>query len=67
MLTQGNRIVSACLDSTKPQVEACGANDWKCLCENSRAVNTCYNNCPSDPDAFGQQQTTDSYCNAAKA
>lgn len=26
-----------------------------------------YNNCPSAPDAFGQQQTTTSYCNAAKA
>lgn len=59
--------IKTCLTSTQPQVEACKANDWSCLCAASQAVDTCYNNCPSHPDAFGQQQTTTSYCNAAKA
>lgn len=65
--SQQNLIISSCLDSTQPQVKACSDNDWTCLCDASQQVDTCYNNCPSHPDAFGQQQTTESYCNAAKA
>ena len=48
-------------------LSACTANDWDCLCTQSTNVLTCYNNCPSDPNAFGAQQTQTSYCNAAKA
>jgi hypothetical protein len=33
-------IVDACLTSMKPQLEACGPNDWKCLCEQSNNVLT---------------------------
>ncbi|KAL1964282.1 hypothetical protein VTN77DRAFT_7102 [Rasamsonia byssochlamydoides] len=60
-------ILDACLSSTKPQLQNCPANDWKCLCEQSNNVLTCYNNCPGDPDRFGAEQTMTSYCNAAKA
>lgn len=65
--TQIDAIIASCLDTTQPQVEACKPNDWSCLCDASQQVDTCYNNCPSHPDAFGQQQTTTSYCNAAEA
>ncbi|GAD95337.1 GPI anchored serine-threonine rich protein [Paecilomyces variotii No. 5] len=60
-------IVDACLKSTTPQLKACASTDWKCLCDQSNNVLTCYNNCPGDPDQFGAQQTKESYCNAAKA
>ncbi|KAL2011731.1 hypothetical protein VTN00DRAFT_4449 [Thermoascus crustaceus] len=60
-------IVDACLESTEPQLKACTPNDWKCLCEQSNNVLTCYNNCPGHPNQFGAQQTKDSYCNAADA
>lgn len=60
-------IVDACLESMKPQLDACGLNDWKCLCEQSINVLTCYNNCPGHPDSFGAEQSKTSYCNAAQA
>ncbi|KAF7173604.1 hypothetical protein CNMCM5623_005859 [Aspergillus felis] len=60
-------IVDACLASMKPQLNNCGANDWKCLCDQSINVLTCYNNCPGHPDSFGAEQTKQSYCNAASA
>ncbi|EAW22917.1 GPI anchored serine-threonine rich protein [Aspergillus fischeri NRRL 181] len=60
-------IVDACLESMKPQLDACGPNDWKCLCDQSINVLTCYNNCPGHPDSFGAEQTKTSYCNAAQA
>ncbi|KAL4888439.1 hypothetical protein BDV59DRAFT_206139 [Aspergillus ambiguus] len=34
-------ILDACLNSMKPQMENCSANDWKCLCEQSNNVLTC--------------------------
>ncbi|GFF39225.1 hypothetical protein IFM61606_08176 [Aspergillus udagawae] len=60
-------IVDACLASMKPQFDSCGPNDWKCLCDQSINVLTCYNNCPGHPDSFGAEQTKQSYCNAAGA
>ncbi|QKX56128.1 uncharacterized protein TRUGW13939_03228 [Talaromyces rugulosus] len=60
-------ILDACLASMTPQLEACEANDWSCLCNQSTNVLTCYNNCPGDDNQFGAQQTKTSYCNAAKA
>lgn len=60
-------ILDACLSSTQPQLQACAQNDWKCLCEQSTNVLTCYNNCPGDSGQFGAQQTKESYCNAASA
>ncbi|BDD55087.1 hypothetical protein MPDQ_006850 [Monascus purpureus] len=60
-------ILDACLSSTQPQLQACAQNDWKCLCEQSTNVLTCYNNCPGDSGQFGAQQTKESYCNAANA
>ncbi|RLL97258.1 hypothetical protein CFD26_101175 [Aspergillus turcosus] len=64
---EAQNIVDACLASMKPQLNACGPNDWKCLCEQSNNVLTCYNNCPKSPDRFGAEQTKQSYCNAAAA
>ncbi|OKL59258.1 hypothetical protein UA08_05509 [Talaromyces atroroseus] len=60
-------ILDACIQDTSPQLQACEANDWDCLCEQSNNVLTCYNNCPGDDGQFGAQQTMTSYCNAAKA
>ncbi|KAI7220504.1 hypothetical protein KC333_g2334 [Hortaea werneckii] len=60
-------IIQTCLGSTQAQLAACEDNDWDCLCTQQTNVLTCYNNCPSDPNAFGAQQTQTSYCNAAKA
>ncbi|KAF7165892.1 hypothetical protein CNMCM6106_001898 [Aspergillus hiratsukae] len=64
---EAQNIVDACLTSMKPQLNACGPNDWKCLCEQSNNVLTCYNNCPKSPDRFGAEQMKQSYCNAAGA
>ncbi|KAL1985091.1 hypothetical protein VTN96DRAFT_8220 [Rasamsonia emersonii] len=64
---QAQNILDACLASTTPQLKACAANDWNCLCEQSNNVLTCYNNCPNDPNRFGAEQSKTSYCNAAKA
>ncbi|KXT06923.1 hypothetical protein AC578_7156 [Pseudocercospora eumusae] len=65
--TQIDTIISACLGSTQPQLKACDSQDWDCLCTQSQNVLTCYNNCPGDPNKFGAEQTSVSYCNAAKA
>ncbi|WPH00922.1 Hypothetical protein R9X50_00375600 [Acrodontium crateriforme] len=65
--TQIDTIIASCLGTENAQLNACAANDWDCLCEQSGNVNTCYNNCPSDPNAFGVKQQMISYCNAAKA
>ncbi|EME84207.1 uncharacterized protein MYCFIDRAFT_195328 [Pseudocercospora fijiensis CIRAD86] len=65
--TQIDTIISACLGSTTPQLKACASQDWDCMCTQSQNVLTCYNNCPSDPNKFGAEQTSVSYCNAAKA
>jgi hypothetical protein len=37
------------------------------MCKAQQQVVTCYNNCPSDPNAFGADQQETSWCNAAKA
>jgi hypothetical protein len=42
-----NSIITNCLASTGTRVSDCTDNDWKCLCDNQRAVLTCYDNCPS--------------------
>merc|ERR1711939_1139181 len=59
-------IIQTCLGSTQAQLAACDATDWDCLCTQQTNVLTCYNNCPSDPNAFGAQQTKTSYCNASE-
>ncbi|KAE8556633.1 hypothetical protein EYB25_001336 [Talaromyces marneffei] len=60
-------ILDACLATERAQLTLCEASDWYCLCEQSRSVLTCYNNCPGDSGHFGAQQTMVSYCNAASA
>ena len=60
-------IINNCLGTENAQLAACQANDWDCLCTQTTNVLTCYNNCPTDPNAFGVQQQQTSYCNAAKA
>lgn len=59
--------IAQCLTTENNQLAACADQDWVCKCEQSKNVLTCYNNCPSDPRAFGAQQTSLSYCNAAAA
>ncbi|KXL44286.1 hypothetical protein M433DRAFT_279719 [Acidomyces richmondensis BFW] len=65
--TQVDAIIASCLGTENAQLQACAANDWDCLCTQSTNVLTCYNNCPSDPNAFAAQQQNTAYCNAAKA
>ncbi|KAI9928572.1 hypothetical protein MW887_001786 [Aspergillus wentii] len=60
-------ILDACLKSMKPQLQHCASNDWKCLCEQSNNVLTCYNNCTHHPDRDGAKQSKESYCSAAEA
>ncbi|KAL5358368.1 hypothetical protein BJX96DRAFT_146414 [Aspergillus floccosus] len=60
-------ILDACLSSLKPQLDDCPPNEWKCLCEQSTNVLTCYNNCPNHSDRFGVSQQTESYCRAYRA
>jgi len=64
---QAQNILDSCLQSEKPQLQACAANDWSCLCTQSTNVLTCYNDCPNDPGKVAAQQTMTSYCNAASA
>lgn len=40
--SQIDQIIASCLDTTQPQVEACKANDWTCLCDASQQVDTWY-------------------------
>lgn len=61
------RIIQTCLGTENAQLQSCAANDWDCMCTQQTNVMTCYNNCPSDPNAVGASQTQTSYCNAAKA
>ncbi|CZT20914.1 uncharacterized protein RCC_06774 [Ramularia collo-cygni] len=65
--SQVDLIISTCLSTTQPQLQACTANDWDCLCAASETILTCYNNCPSSPDRFGHEQTKVANCNAASA
>ncbi|KAI9376812.1 hypothetical protein BJX61DRAFT_538508 [Aspergillus egyptiacus] len=60
-------ILDACIDSIQIQVDACGPNEWECLCEQTNNLLTCYNNCPEDSGRFGVEQQKTSYCNAAGA
>lgn len=60
-------IIQTCLATENAQLAACASTDWDCLCNQINNVLTCYNNCPTDPNAFGVQQTKLSYCNAAAA
>ncbi|KAL4877169.1 hypothetical protein BJY04DRAFT_198688 [Aspergillus karnatakaensis] len=58
-------ILDACIQTIQSQVDACGPNEWDCLCEQANNMLTCYNNCPGDPGRTAVQQQRDSYCNAA--
>ncbi|OJI97638.1 hypothetical protein ASPVEDRAFT_302118 [Aspergillus versicolor CBS 583.65] len=58
-------ILDACVESIQEQVDACGPNEWDCLCEQTNNMLTCYNNCPNDGSRTGIQQQRISYCNAA--
>ncbi|KAL2872159.1 GPI anchored serine-threonine rich protein [Aspergillus lucknowensis] len=58
-------ILDTCIKSIQRQVDACGANEWDCLCEQTNNLLTCYNNCPGDGGRNGVQQQKVSYCNAA--
>ncbi|KAB8269918.1 hypothetical protein BDV30DRAFT_241927 [Aspergillus minisclerotigenes] len=60
-------IVDDCKERMMGQLEACGANEWKCLCEQQGNVVTCYNNCPGSAESGPEKQKQQVYCNAAKA
>ncbi|KAF2461455.1 hypothetical protein BDY21DRAFT_368673 [Lineolata rhizophorae] len=64
---EAQNIVDSCLATTQIQVDGCDANDWQCLCDAYEQVVTCWNNCPNSDQAFGDEQTKTSYCNAAEA
>ncbi|KAL4999576.1 hypothetical protein BDV10DRAFT_53618 [Aspergillus recurvatus] len=58
-------ILDACLESVQGRVDACGANEWRCLCDETTSLLTCYDNCPNDGNRNGVAQQRTSYCNAA--
>ncbi|PYH92107.1 hypothetical protein BO71DRAFT_411247 [Aspergillus ellipticus CBS 707.79] len=60
-------ILDACLNIINPQLKNCEANDWKCLCDQSTSVLTCYNDCPSDSRHSAAADQKLQYCNAAAA
>ncbi|KAN0084663.1 hypothetical protein V8E54_001130 [Elaphomyces granulatus] len=64
---QAQPILDACLQRLTPQLTACTANDWSCLCTQSTNVLTCYNNCPNDPGKAAAQSVVTANCNAASA
>lgn len=53
--TAQHSIINTCVTSTTQRVDSCDDNDWSCLCDNSRAVLTCYDNCP---EGKSTQQTS---------
>ncbi|KAK3714184.1 hypothetical protein LTR37_007986 [Vermiconidia calcicola] len=59
-------IIQDCLANYNKQIGDCSDNDWSCLCFQSKNILTCYNNCPDDPNAFGAQQESQQYCQAAQ-
>ncbi|KAI9691311.1 MAG: hypothetical protein M1820_009774 [Bogoriella megaspora] len=59
-------ILDTCVSQYKPQLDACGGNDWDCLCQSATNLKTCYNNCPNDPTGSSVQQQVTQYCDAAK-
>ncbi|KAL1636431.1 hypothetical protein SLS58_009784 [Diplodia intermedia] len=62
-----SNIVDACVAGIKPRTEACGGNDWSCLCSAYTDLATCYNNCPNDPTRSSVQNQVTQFCAAAKA
>jgi len=58
-------IVDACVAGIKPQIQACGGNDWMCLCTQYTNLLTCYNNCPGIPEQAPVQNQVTSFCTAA--
>ncbi|CBF87688.1 hypothetical protein AN1338.2 [Aspergillus nidulans FGSC A4] len=58
-------ILDTCLESVQGRVDACGANEWRCLCDETTSLLTCYDNCPDDGGRNGVAQQRTSYCNAA--
>ncbi|KAL4809719.1 hypothetical protein BDV18DRAFT_157467 [Aspergillus unguis] len=59
-------ILDTCVDTYRPRLDACGANEWSCLCDETENLLTCYNNCPGDGARNGIEQQRTSYCNTAK-
>ncbi|KAL2832024.1 hypothetical protein BDW59DRAFT_139565 [Aspergillus cavernicola] len=62
---EAQNILDTCIRSIQAQVDACGPNEWGCLCEQTNNLLTCYNNCPEDTGRTGVEQQRVSYCNAA--
>ncbi|RDW76274.1 GPI anchored serine-threonine rich protein [Aspergillus mulundensis] len=58
-------ILDTCRESIQTRVDACGANEWRCLCDETTNLLTCYDNCPDDGGRNGVSQQQVSYCNAA--
>jgi len=55
----------ACLQSTTQQVTNCPATDYACMCQAQKAVITCYNLCPNNPQVGTAQGSESSWCGAA--
>lgn len=62
---QAQFIVDQCLKDQQSRVDACGSNEWVCLCQVYTDIMTCWNNCPDSDAASGDASSKTSYCNAA--
>ncbi|KAF3935308.1 hypothetical protein ABW19_dt0206732 [Dactylella cylindrospora] len=58
-------ILEACLSTQVSRRDACGSEDWVCLCPIQNDLVTCYNNCPNDTRLPHEQSKATSYCAAA--
>ncbi|KAL5382304.1 hypothetical protein DPSP01_006701 [Paraphaeosphaeria sporulosa] len=59
-------IVDACVEQYDKQVDACGGNDYICLCDNYTNKLTCYNNCMGSEDRPPVQNQVTQFCLAAE-
>ncbi|ORY12236.1 hypothetical protein BCR34DRAFT_600794 [Clohesyomyces aquaticus] len=62
---QAQNIVDACKVTIMNQVNACGQNDWICMCDQYTNLLTCYNNCPDSAEKPPVQNQVTQFCNAA--
>ncbi|KAK8204203.1 hypothetical protein BKA81DRAFT_91805 [Phyllosticta paracitricarpa] len=58
-------ILDTCLTSEKAKADACGGNDWLCLCDTYQSILTCYNNCPNDSARSAVNNQVTQFCGAA--
>jgi len=57
-------ILDTCVAQFSPQLDACKASDWECMCQQATNLLSCYDNCPDATDFGGADSKKASYCDA---